>query len=69
MPDHVYKIIEMTGTSAMSSDDAIRNAIARAGKTMHNLRWFEVVELRGGIDGGHVNSWQATIKIGFTLDD
>lgn len=69
MPDHVYKILEMTGTSTTSSDDAIRNAIARASKTMHNLRWFEVVELRGGIDGGDVNSWQVTIKIGFTLDD
>ena len=69
MSDHVYKIIEMTGTSTTSSDDAIRIAIARAGKTVHNLRWFQVVEVRGGIDAGAVASWQVTIKIGFTLDE
>ncbi len=68
MSDHVYKIVEMTGTSTTGTDDAIRNAIARASKTVHNLRWFEVLEVRGGIDAGAVNSWQVTIKIGFTLD-
>lgn len=68
MSDHVYKIVEMTGTSTTGTDDAIRNAIARASKTVHNLRWFEVIEVRGGIDAGAVNSWQVTIKIGFTLD-
>lgn len=69
MPDHVYKILEMTGTSSTGSDDAIRNAIARAGKTVHNLRWFEVTEVRGGIDAGSVASWQVTIKIGFTVEE
>ncbi len=69
MSDHVYKILEMTGTSTTGSDDAIRNAISRASKTVHNLRWFEVIEVRGGIDAGAVASWQVTIKIGFTLDD
>lgn len=68
MSDHVYKIIEMTGTSSKGVDDAIRNAIARASTTVHNLRWFEVVEVRGGIDAGAVASWQVTIKVGFTLD-
>lgn len=68
MSDHVYKLLELTGTSTTSVDDAVRNAIARAGKTMHNLRWFQVVEVRGGIDGGKVASWQVTIKVGFTLD-
>jgi hypothetical protein len=68
MSDHVYKLLELTGTSAAGADDAIRNAIARAGKTVHNLRWFEVVEVRGGIDGGQVSSWQVTIKVGFTLE-
>lgn len=69
MSDHVYKLLEMTGTSTKGSDDAIRNAIARASKTVHNLRWFEVVEVRGGIEGAAVASWQVTIKVGFTLDD
>jgi len=69
MSDHVYKILEMTGTSTTGSDDAIRNAISRASKTVHNLRWFEVIEVRGGIEAGAVASWQVTIKIGFTLDD
>ncbi len=69
MSDHVYKLLELTGTSTVGVDDAVRNAIARAGKTMHNLRWFEVVEVRGGIDAGKVASWQVTVKVGFTLDD
>jgi flavin-binding protein dodecin len=69
MSDHVYKLIELTGTSSKGIEDAVSNAIARAGKTVHNLRWFQVVEVRGGIDGGGVASWQVTIKVGFTLDD
>lgn len=69
MTNHVYKLLELTGTSTAGVDDAVRNAIARAGKTMHNLRWFEVVEVRGGIDAGKVASWQVTVKVGFTLDD
>ena len=69
MSDHVYKILEMTGTSTTGSDDAIRNAISRASKTVHNLRWFEVIEVRGGIDAGAVSSWQVTIKVGFTIED
>lgn len=69
MSNHVYKLLELTGTSTVGVDDAIRNAIARAGKTVHNLRWFQLVEVRGGIDGGKVANWQVTIKVGFTLDD
>ena len=69
MSDHVYKLLELTGTSKTGVDDAIRNAIARAGKTVHSLRWFQVTEVRGGIDDGQVASWQVTIKVGFTLDD
>ena len=69
MSNHVYKLLELTGTSTTGVDDAIRNAIARAGKTVHNLRWFQVVEVRGSIDAGNVSSWQVTIKVGFTLDD
>lgn len=69
MSDHVYKLLELTGTSNKSIEDAVGNAIARAGKTVHNLRWFQVIEVRGGVDGGKVASWQVTIKVGFTLDD
>lgn len=69
MSNHVYKLLELTGTSTVGVDDAVRNAIARAGKTVHNLRWFQVIEVRGGIDGGKVAGWQVTIKVGFTLDD
>ena len=69
MPDHIYKHLELTGSSAKSSDDAIRNALAKAAKTMRNMHWFQVVETRGHIDGGKVAHWQVTIKVGFTLED
>ena len=69
MPDHIYKHLELTGSSTKSSDDAIRNALAKAAKTMRNMHWFEVVETRGHIDDGKVAHWQVTIKVGFTLED
>ena len=69
MSDHVYKITELTGSSAESMEAAVRNAVARAAKTIHNMRWFEVVDTRGHIDDGQVAHWQVTVKIGFTLDD
>jgi hypothetical protein len=69
MPDHVYKKLELTGSSTRSSDDAVRNAIAKAGKTMRNLHWFEVVDTRGHIEKHKVAHWQVTIKVGFTLED
>ncbi|MCX8115306.1 MAG: dodecin family protein [Burkholderiaceae bacterium] len=69
MTDHVYKTLELTGSSKTSSDDAVKKAIAKASKTVHNLRWFQVTEIRGNIDGGAVSSWQVTLKVGFTLDD
>jgi flavin-binding protein dodecin len=69
MPDHVYKKLELTGSSTKSSDDAIRNAIAKAGKTMRNMHWFEVVDTRGHVEGRKVAHWQVTIKVGFTLED
>ena len=69
MSDHVYKTIELTGSSATSSDDAVRNAIAKASRTLHRLRWFQVVETRGHIDDGAVAHWQVTLKVGLTLDD
>ncbi|MEK6424194.1 MAG: dodecin [Burkholderia gladioli] len=69
MTDHVYKTIELTGSSQTSSDDAIRTAIAKAAKTLHGLNWFEVVETRGHIDGDQVQHWQVTLKVGVRLDD
>lgn len=69
MNDHVYKITELTGSSTESMEDAVKRAVARASTTLRNMRWFEVVETRGHIDGGKVAHWQVTIKIGFTLDD
>jgi flavin-binding protein dodecin len=66
--DHVYKKIELTGSSPDSVEDAIRNAVAKASETVHNLRWFEVNEVRGHIEKGAVAHFQVTVKVGFTLD-
>jgi dodecin len=68
MSDHVYKKIELVGSSPKSIDDAVRNAIARAEKTIRNMRWFEVTETRGYIENNKVDHWQVTVKVGFTLD-
>lgn len=69
MKDHVYKLIELTGTSTTSIEDAVDKAIQRAHKTIKNLRWFQVVETRGNIDKGKVEHWQVTIKVGFAVED
>lgn len=69
MNDHVYKITELVGSSPTSIEDAVNQAVARASTTLRNLRWFQVVETRGHLEGGKVAHWQVTIKIGFTLDD
>lgn len=68
MTDNVYKIIELVGSSTQSSDDAIQQAISRAGKTLHNLDWFEVQDIRGHIVDGKVGHYQVKLKIGFRLD-
>ena len=68
MTDHVYKKIELTGSSTDSIQAAIENAISKAAKSVHNMRWFEVVETRGHITDDKVAHWQVTIKIGFSLD-
>ncbi|HET7668989.1 MAG TPA: dodecin [Burkholderiales bacterium] len=68
MSDHVYKSIELTGSSPKGIQEAISNAVAKASKTLHNLRWFQVVDTRGEIEGGKVAHWQVTVKVGFTLD-
>lgn len=67
MEDHVYKKIEIIGTSETSSDDALQNAISRASSSIQNLRWFEIIETRGSIKDGAVERWQVTIKVGFTM--
>lgn len=69
MSDKVYKHIQLTGTSSSSIEDAVSTAIAKAARTVHNMRWFEIVETRGNIEGGKVNQWQTTIRVGFSLDD
>lgn len=69
MSDHTYKKIELVGSSPEGVEKAVDNALAKAGKTVRNMRWFEVDEIRGHIEDGKVAHWQVTVKIGFTLDD
>ena len=68
MSDHVYKIIEITGTSRKSMDDAVSNGVTKASESLHNIRWFEVTDIRGDVVDGKIDHWQVTMKIGFTLD-
>lgn len=68
MTDHVYKSVEVTGSSSSSIDDAIDRAVAKASETLRNLDWFEVVSVRGHIDDGKVAHYQVTLKIGFRLE-
>jgi dodecin len=69
MTDHVYKHIDITGTSKVSSDDAIRKAIGKAAESIHGMRWFKVLETRGFIEKAAIQHWQVTVQIGFTIDD
>ena len=66
--DHVYKVLELVGSSEKGVEDAIQNAIARASKTIRELKWFEVVQTRGHIEGGAVRHYQVTLRVGFTLE-
>lgn len=68
MSDHVYKMLELVGSSPKGIEDAVQNALARAGKTVRNMRWFEVTETRGHIEDNKINHWQVTVKVGFTLE-
>lgn len=68
MEDRVYKMIKLTGTSADSIEEAVQNAVAKAEKSVRNMRWFQLVETRGAISGGKVEQWQVTLEIGFTVD-
>ena len=67
--EHVYKQVELTGSSKTSLEDAIQNAITKAAKTLRNMHWFQVVDTRGYIENGKVDYWQVTIKLGFRLED
>lgn len=69
MANHVYKVIELAGSSETGMEEAVRNAVARAAETVRNMRWFEVIETRGHINGDRIAHWQVTVKIGFTLDE
>lgn len=68
MADHVYKVVELVGSSETSHAAAIENAISRAATTLRNLRWFEVTQIRGEIENGRIQQYQVTLKAGFTLD-
>lgn len=69
MSEHVYKKIELTGTSTVGIEDAVNNAISKASATVRNMHWFEVTETRGHIEAGKIRHWQVTVKVGFTLED
>jgi len=69
MPNNIYKHIELTGTSSVSIEDAVQGALARASKTVRNIRWMQITETRGQVDNGKVVQWQVTLKAGFTLED
>ncbi len=68
MSDHIYKRIELVGSSPKGVEDAVKNAIARAKKTVRNMRWFEVIDTRGYLEEGKIAHWQVTLKVGFTLE-
>jgi flavin-binding protein dodecin len=69
MSEHVYKVIEIVGSSAVSTDDAIRTAVAKAGKTLRHMNWFEVVETRGHLVDGEIAHYQVMLKVGFRIED
>ncbi len=69
MSDHVYKTIELVGSSTTSIEDAVQQAITRASKTVRDMRWFHVIETRGHVENGQVGHWQVCLKVGFTLED
>ena len=68
MNEHVYKKIELVGSSQKSIEDAVQNAISKAGESVRDMRWFEVIETRGQIEQGNIAYWQVTIKVGFSVE-
>ncbi len=69
MADHVYKIVELVGTSRTTIEDAVQNALTKASETIRSIRWFYVTETRGYVEEGRVGYWQVTIKLGFTIEE
>jgi len=69
MDDHIYKQVELTGSSRTTVEDAIQNAITKAGESLRNIHWFQVVDTRGYVVDNKVDHWQVTIKLGFRLED
>ncbi len=68
MSDHVYKILELTGSSSVGLEDAVQKAVARAAETVRNMRWLQVTETRAHLENNKIAHWQVTVKIGFTLE-
>jgi flavin-binding protein dodecin len=68
MSHHVYKMLELTGSSPTSIEDAVSSAVAKAHETVRNIQWFTVTETRGHVVDGKVAHWQVTLKLGFTLE-
>ena len=68
MSEHVYKSLELTGSSKIGIEDAVGKAIAKASETLRNIQWFNVTETRGHVQDGKVAHWQVTVKVGFTLE-
>ena len=68
MSEHIYKLLELTGSSTASIEDACQNAVAKASESVRNIRWLHVTETRGHVEDGRVAHWQVTIKVGFTLE-
>jgi flavin-binding protein dodecin len=69
MPEHVYELIEVVGSSTTNMEDAVQNALTKAAKSIDTIRWFQVVETRGYVENGKISYWQVTLKIGSTLKD
>ena len=69
MSSHIYKLVELAGSSPTSIEDAVQTALARASKTLRNIHWFQIVETRGSVAAGKIEHWQVLLKVGFTLDD
>jgi len=69
MADHIYKKIELVGSSPKGIEEAVKRALARAKKTVRNMRWFEIAETRGYLEDGKIAHWQVTLKVGFTLEE
>ncbi len=68
MTDHVYKIVEIVGSSATSIEDAVQTAVTRASSTLREIRWFEIVSTRGNVENGRVAHYQVALRLGFTLE-